>query len=153
MCLENSTNMRGSSVSKGEKPIVYMVYNESGFKAHCVKYKQYQDWIKHRNPIRYESNLNKSYDAKNMCECFRLMHCGIEIASGKGYIVDRSGIDADFLLDVKNHKFEYEELMERLKEENEKMKEAMDNSTLKEDIDVNFVNELYMDVMKEYYLF
>ena len=153
MCLENSTNMRGSSVSKGEKPIVYMVYNESGFKAHCVKYKQYQDWIKHRNPIRYESNLKKSYDAKNMCECFRLMHCGIEIASGKGYIVDRSGIDADFLLDVKNHKFEYEELMERLKEENEKMKEAMDNSTLKEDIDVNFVNELYMDVMKEYYIF
>ena len=59
-----------------------------------------------------ESNLTKSYDAKNMCECFRLMHCGIEIANGQGYIVDRNGIDADFLLDVKNHKYEYEELMD-----------------------------------------
>ena len=151
MCLENSTDMRGSSVSKGERPIVYMVYNESGFKAHCVKYKQYQDWIKHRNPIRYESNLNKSYDAKNMCECFRLMHCGIEIANGEGYIVDRSGIDADFLLEIKNHKYEYEELMKKLKEENEKMNYAMQYSTLKDKIDPNFVNELYLKMINKIY--
>lgn len=151
MCLENATDMRGSSVSKGEKPIVYMVYNESGFKAHCVKYKQYQDWIKHRNPIRYESNLTKSYDAKNMCECFRLMRCGIEIAEGEGYIVNRSGIDADFLLDVKNHKFEYEELMEKLKEENERMKIAMERSTLKDEINQDFVNDLYLNMVKEIY--
>lgn len=153
MCLENSTDMRGSSVSKGEKPLCWMVYNESGFQAHCVKFKQYQDWIKHRNPTRYESNLNKSYDAKNMCECFRLMHCGIEIASGKGYIVDRSGIDAEFLLDVKNHKFEYEELMKRLNEDKDKMEEAMKSSTLKEDIDPIFVNKLYMDMLGEFYGF
>jgi hypothetical protein len=151
MCLENATDMRGSSVSKGEKPIVHMVYNESGFQAHCVKYKQYQDWIKHRNPIRYESNLNKSYDAKNMSECFRLMRCGIEIANGDGYLVDRSGIDADFLLDIKSHKFEYDELMEKLKEENARMNEAMKRSTIKEEIDPNFVNDLYLDMVKKVY--
>lgn len=151
MCLENSTDMRGSSVSKGEKPIVYVVYNESGFKSHCVKYKQYQDWVKYRNPIRYESNLKKSYDAKNMCECFRLIHCGIEIANGDGYIVDRSGIDADFLLDVKNHKYEYEELMEKLKEEKEKMKIAMEKSSLKESIDPNIINDLYLDAVNKFH--
>lgn len=150
MCLDNATNLRGSSVKKGEKPICYIVYNESGFQAHCVKYKQYQDWIKHRNPIRYEANLNKSYDSKNMCECFRLMHCGIEIAEGKGYIVDRSGIDADFLLDVKNHKFEYDELMEKLNEDNEKMRIAIESSTLKEDIDASFVNDLYLNIVKKF---
>ena len=144
MCLDNATNLRGSSVSKGEKPLCHIVYNESGFTAHCLKYKQYKDWVEHRNPIRYESNLNKSYDAKNMCECFRLMRCGIEIAEGKGYIVDRSGIDADFLLAVKNHEFEYDELMEKLKVENERMQVAMMNSTLKDKIDPQFVNKMYL---------
>ena len=151
MCLENSTDMRGSSVSKGEMPLCYIVYNENGFKSHCVKYKEYQDWIKHRNPIRYESNLKKSYDAKNMCECFRLIHCGIEIANGQGYIVDRSGIDAEFLLDVKNHKFEYEELIEKLNEDKKKMEEAMAKSTLKDNIDTNLINALYLNMIDKFY--
>ena len=80
------------------------------------------------------------------------MHCGIEIANGEGYIVDRSGIDADFLLDVKNHKYEYDELMERLKEDKEKMEIAMAKSTLKDDIDQDFVNELYYEMIKKNYL-
>lgn len=151
ICLENSTDMRGSSVSKGEMPLCYIVYNENGYKSHCVKYKEYQDWIKHRNPIRYESNLKKSYDAKNMCECFRLIHCGIEIANGQGYIVNRSGIDAEFLLDVKNHKFEYEELIEKLNEDKKRMEEAMIKSTLKDDIDPKFINDLYLNMVGEFY--
>lgn len=62
MCLDQATDMRGSSVSKGEKPLCHMVFNESGFKDHCKKYKEYKDWEKNRNPKRYESNLNKNYD-------------------------------------------------------------------------------------------
>ena len=151
MCLENSTDMRGSSVSKGEKPLCWMVYNESGFKDHCKKYKEYKDWEKNRNPIRYESNLNKNYDAKNMCECFRLMHCGIEIASGKGYIVNRSGIDAEFLLDIKNHKFEYEYLIAELEKLKVQMSEIMEKSNIPDDIDPNFVNELYLKVINDFF--
>lgn len=148
---ERSEALRLSSVSKGETPICYASYNKDGYIKHCKDYKNYQDWIKHRNPTRYESNLNKSYDAKNMCECFRLIHCGIEIAEGKGYIVDRSGIDAEFLLDVKNHKFEYEYLIEKLEEEKEKMNKAMETSTLKEDIDPMFVNSLYVDIVNSFF--
>lgn len=151
MCLDNSTDMRGSSVSKGEKPLCHMVFNESGFKDHCKKYKEYKEWEKNRNPIRYESNLKKSYDAKNMCECFRLMNCGIEIASGKGYIVDRSGIDDKFLLDIKNHKFEYDYLISELEKLKEKMSEVMSKSELPNDIDPNFVNEIYLQIIKDFF--
>ena len=84
-----------------------------------------------------------------MCECFRLINCGIEIARGEGYKVDRSGIDAEFLLDVKNHKYEYEELMEMLKKKNEEMEEAMRNSTIPDTIDTEFVNNLLLDIRKE----
>lgn len=144
-----SNELRLSSVSKGEMPICHISYYKDAYSQHCRIWKEYQDWVKHRNPVRYESNLNKSYDAKNMCECFRLINSGIEIARGEGYKVDRSGIDAEFLLDVKNHKYEYEELMEMLTKKNEEMEEAMANSTIPEDIDVEFVNDLLLKIRKQ----
>ena len=148
---ENSNQLRLSSVSKGEKPICYVSYNKDGYIKHCIDYKNYKDWEKHRNPIRYESNLKKNYDSKNMCECFRLLHCGIEIANGDGYIVDRSGIDADFLLDVKNHKFEYDELIKHLEEDKNKMENAMKKSTIKDSVDPKFVNDLYLRFIEDFH--
>lgn len=147
---ENSQQLRLCSVSKGERPICYVSYNKDGYTKHCVDYRNYKDWEKHRNPVRYESNLHKSYDAKNMCECFRLMQCGIEVANGEGYIVDRSERDAQFLLDIKNHKFEYEELIERLEKLKGDMEIAMANSKLKEDIDSQLVNDLYVNIRKNF---
>ena len=58
----NSNEIRLSSVLKGEKPVCYLSYNENGYTKHCVDYKNYQDWVKVRNPKRYESNLHKNYD-------------------------------------------------------------------------------------------
>jgi hypothetical protein len=146
---ETSNELRLSSVEQGVLPICHISYNKDGYSSHCRVWKEYQDWIKHRNPVRYESNLKKSYDAKNMCECFRLINCGIEIARGEGYKVDRSNIDADFLLDVKNHKYEYNELMEMLEKKNEEMEKAMAESTIPENIDVEFVNDLLLKIRKE----
>lgn len=147
---EKSQSLRLSSVSKGEKPICYVSFNKDGYTKHCIDYRNYKDWEKHRNPVRYESNLKKSYDAKNMCECFRLLNCGIEIANGDGYIVDRSGIDADFLLDVKNHKYEYDEIVEMLNEKQKIMETAMSESKLKEDIDIEFVNSIYLKIRNDF---
>ena len=146
---ETSNELRLSSVEQGVLPICHISYNKDGYSSHCRVWKEYQDWIKHRNPVRYESNLKKSYDAKNMCECFRLINCGIEIARGEGYKVDRNNIDADFLLDVKNHKYEYNELMEMLEKKNDEMQKAMAESTIPEKIDVEFVNDLLLKIRKQ----
>ena len=146
---ETSNELRLSSVEQWVLPICHISYNKDGYSSHCRVWKEYQDWIKHRNPVRYESNLKKSYDAKNMCECFRLINCGIEIARGEGYKVDRSNIDADFLLDVKNHKYEYNELMEMLEKKNDEMEKAVAESTIPDKIDVEFVNDLLLKIRKE----
>ena len=146
---ETSNELRLSSVEQWVLPICHISYNKDGYSSHCRVWKEYQDWIKHRNPVRYESNLKKSYDAKNMCECFRLINCGIEIARGEGYKVDRSNIDAVFLLDVKNHKYEYNELMEMLEKKNDEMEKAMAESTIPEKIDIEFVNDLLLKIRKE----
>ena len=152
MCLENSTDMRGSSVSKGEKPLCWMTYNESGFKDHCKKYKEYKDWEKNRNPRRYESNLNKNYDSKNMYHSIRLVRMGKEIAQGNGIILDRREAgDRDFIMDVRHHKFEYDELMEIITKEEKELNDAIAKSALPNEIDANMVNDILIDIRKRYY--
>jgi hypothetical protein len=152
MCLEKSTEMRGSSVSKGERPIVHMVYNESGYKDHCRKYKEYKDWEKNRNPKRYESNLDKNYDSKNLCHTMRLVHMGYEIATGQGIILDREKAgDKEFLMNIRNHKYEYDELMEIVENDKVKLDEAIANSTIKEKIDTDLVNDILIGIRKKAY--
>lgn len=143
-----SNELRLSSVSKREKPICYISYNQTGYQKHCIDYKNYKDWEKHRNPVRYESNLNKNYDAKNVMHSMRLINMCIEIARGEGFKVDRRGIDRDFLLDVKNHKYEYEDVISILDRKKLEMDEAIERSTLPDEIDIEFVNNMLLKIRK-----
>ena len=144
-----SNELRLSSVSKGEKPICYINYNKDGYSQHCREYKEYHEWVKKRNQIRYETNKSKSYDAKNMSECFRLINMCIEIAKGEGVKCDRKDIDREFLLDVKNHKYEYDEIIQMLEGKKEEMDKAIIESTIPDKIDEKFVNELLINIRKK----
>lgn len=145
----DGNELRLSSIDdKDTRPICFISYNQSGYSSHCRLYAEYQTWVKERNPKRYESNLDKNYDSKNMMHCFRLMHMAGEIAEGKGMILHRTW-DRQFLMDVRNHKFEYEEIIERLEEEKEKMNQLMELSTIREEINTDFVNQLMIDIRKK----
>lgn len=149
---ENSNELRLSSVSKGERPICYFSYNENGYRKHCVDYKDYQKWVKFRNQTRYESNLKQNYDSKNMMHCMRLMTMGQEIAEGKGVILDRREAgDRDFLMNIRNHKFEYDELMEIVLKKKEELDKTIENSTLSEHINQDFINDILIDIRNNFY--
>lgn len=141
-----SNEVRLSSIPKGEVPICFMTYNKDGYTSHCIRYKEYKEWEEKRNPVRYQSNLNKNYDAKNMMHCFRLIQMCIEIANGEGFNLDRTNIDREFLLKIKTHGFEYDELMEILDKKVVEMNEAIAKSTIPDDIDVKFVNDLLLKI-------
>lgn len=147
-----SNELRLSSVSKGEMPICYISFNQQGYTKHCIEYNEYQKWVKFRNPKRYESNLNKNYDSKNMMHCVRLITMGQELAEGKGLILDRRiAGDRDFLMGIRNHKFEYDELMAIVTEKETKMKEAIAKSTLAEHINKDLINDILIDIRKNMY--
>jgi len=154
----DSNTIRFVSVPKEDRPICFMSYNANGYATHCREYKEYEDWKAHRNKARYESNLegemsgnaDMKYDCKNMMHCFRLMAMAKEIAEGKSVILDRTGIDRDFLLDVRNRKYGYSELQKRMLELKDQMDEAINNSTIKDNIDPNVVNELLLNVRNQF---
>ena len=150
--IDKSNTVRLSSIPKGEMPICYMTYNKDGYASHCREYKEYKEWEEKRNPVRYESNLNKNYDSKNVMHCMRLVRMAKELAQGKGFNVVRT-FDRDYLLDIRNHKFEYEEVMEQLEKEKAEMEAAIAVCNLPETVDYNTINNLLIEARKKFYGF
>ncbi len=146
--VKDDGEVRLSSIeNKHVKPMCFISYNEQGFSTHCKQYTEYQQWVKNRNPVRYASNLDKNYDSKNIMHCFRLIHTAREIAEGKGIILERTW-DRQFLMDVRNHKYEYDEIIAMLEEDKALMNSAIEQSTIREKVDENFVNELMIEIRK-----
>lgn len=139
--LEKSNEVRLSSIPKGEHPICFMTYNKDAYTCHCRDYREYKEWEEKRNPIRYEGNLGHNYDAKNVMHCMRLVRMAKELAQGKGFNVVRDW-DRQYLLDIRNHKFEYEEVMEQLEKEKAEMEAAIATCTLPEHVDYDAVDKL-----------
>lgn len=76
---------------------------------------------------------------------FRLVHMASEIAEGRGVILERTA-DRQFLLDVRNHKYEYDELMYLLEEDAVRMNALMAASTIPDRIDPDFVNSVMIEI-------
>lgn len=138
-----SNEVRLSSIPKGEIPICFMTYNQQGYESHCRKYKEYQEWVQKRNPARYESNLKSNYDVKNVAHCVRLLHMGLELAHGDGFNVVRTW-DREMLLNIRNHKYEYEEIIDYVEKTFAHMKELAEKCDLPKTVDKQKVNELIL---------
>lgn len=155
----DSNQIRFTSVpDKNEKAICYMYYNGNGYQLHCRKYKEYEEWKNNRNKARYESNLegersgnaDLKYDSKNMMHCFRLMAMAKEIAEGKGVLLDRTDIDRDFLLDVRNRKYGYSDLNKMMLDLKMEMDQEIENSTIRESIDADMVNKILLYIRNNF---
>lgn len=144
--VSHTTQLRLSSIDdKDDLPICQISYNVDGFQDHCRRYREYKEWEKNRNPVRYESNLNKNYDAKNMMHSFRLIHMAKEIALGKGMNLYRIE-DHDFLMNIRNHKYEYDELIKLADKEKEEMYEIMKHSSIPDSVDETKLNEILFNL-------
>lgn len=142
-----SNEVRLSSIPKGETPICFMTYNQNGYESHCKKYKEYQEWVEKRNPVRYESNLKSNYDCKNMMHCVRLIHMGKELAEGKGFNVVRTW-DREMLLDIRNHKYEYDEIIDYVEKLYKETDEMSKTCNLPDTVDKEKVNKLLIEARK-----
>ena len=107
----DSNEVRFEAIEKGTKPIIIMSYNKDGYTCHCKKYKEYQEWLEKRNPVRYDSNGDSKFDRKNMGHTIRLLHMAKEMSENKGFNVVRTW-DRDMILDIINGKYTYEYLLD-----------------------------------------
>lgn len=144
----DSNDVRCSSIEKYAEPICHLIYNRDEYSHHCVKYRQYTEWLEHRNEARYLQNKGKDFDRKNAMHTIRLLHMGIEVASGKGFNVDRTGIDREFLLDIRNGNTTYDEFISYVEGKKDELDKLIPSCGLPETVDVGFINSIYKQIVK-----
>lgn len=153
--LDNTSNevrfSSSSSIPKGETPLQTVSYNGDGYSTYCRQWKEYHDWNKHHNVERFNLAKKGHYDLKNGMHSARLLSMGIEIARGEGLKIDRSKIDRDWLLKIRMGEIVYEDLMAWLESKDKEMIDAMNNSTIPDEIDLDFVDSLMRKVRKQFY--
>ena len=140
-----------SSISKGLDPIAIMSFNKSGYSSYCNEYKEYWEWVEKRNEERYKNTMEhgKDYDAKNMMHTFRLLKMAEEIGKEKKIKVKRE--DREFLLDIKQGKFKYEELVKKAEEKIIGIEQIFKKSDLPDHPDLEKINRLLIDIRNKFY--
>lgn len=91
-------------------------------------YKNYQEWIKNRNPKRAADEAKYGFDLKHSYHIVRLYTMCEEILSTGKVIVKRP--DREMFMDIRNGKWSYDELMEFAENKNKKCEELYENSTV-----------------------
>lgn len=146
---ENSNELRVVSTKKEDflwhgHHIIH--YNKDAYTQHCKEWKSYQEWVKNRNPDRYNDNAKhgKGYDGKNLMHCFRLLDMALEIAQEGKITVKRP--NREELLSIRRGEHDYDELIEKAEDKIIQVKQAFEKSDLPERVDPELVHELLVDI-------
>ena len=140
-----------SNIPKGEKPVGMLYFNKDGYSVYCKKYKEYWEWVEKRNEARYNTTMShgKNYDSKNMMHVFRLLLMAKEIATEGKINVYRK--DRDFLLSIKDGKYEYDELVAKAEALKDELPPLFLKSNLPGAPDFESINRLLIEMRESYY--
>ena len=140
-----------SCIPKGEMTIGMLYFNKDGYSVYCKQYNEYWDWVAKRNDERYNTTIAhiKKYDSKNMMHVFRLLLVAKEIATEGTINVHRK--DRDFLLSIKEGKFEYDELVQKATALKDELPLLYENSGLMDEPDVEMIDRLLIKMRGVYY--
>lgn len=147
---EKADDVSLSSIPEGLAPAATLYFNKDGYTVYCKEYKQYWEWVDHRNEARYENTVEhgKNYDAKNMMHVFRLLNMAEEIARFKKVNVRRP--EREWLLRVRAGEFTYEDLLARADEKIQMVEELFKRSDLPETPDSGLCEELLVKIRSSF---
>lgn len=148
---KNADNVSLSSIPKGMEPMAYMSFNKEAYSKYCRDYKDYWDWVKRRNQVRYRDTIahGKNYDAKNMMHTFRLLDMAAEIATQQKVIVRRP--NREELLEIKRGVFMYDDLVSRAQARVAEIEELYKTSSLPDEPDMSEIERLLVKIRTKFY--
>lgn len=129
---------------------VSMAKKELSYLSSFWNWKRYEEWKKNRNPKRQELEKKCGFDGKAGSHALRLSRMGVEILEGKGVRVDRTGIDADYLLDIRLGNVPFEKVLEETRVLEERSKELYITSSLPYQPNRKLINSIKMDIIEKY---
>lgn len=150
---DNSNEPRVSEVEKYMidqwKGIVY--WNREAYSTHSKEYREYQDWVKKRNPNRYLTNKQhkQDYDSKNIMHLVRLLKTAEEIPTQGKINVDRTS-NRDYLLSIKNGTIDLSDVIKGVQGKVDKIIELFEVSDLPNEVDLEYLRNLELELRLSY---
>ena len=111
-------------------------------------YNQYENWKKNRNPVRAKLEEKYGYDAKFAMHLVRLISECEELLTNGEITFPRP--DAEFLLEIRNGLYTYDELSNFLESYEEKFNELYEKSSLPYSPDKVKIDELCRKIVKRF---
>lgn len=121
-------------------------FDKQAFKVANKRYNQYQQWIKNRNPKRAVLEKEFGFDCKHGMHLIRLLKMGLEIVRDGEVKVRRP--DAAELLDIRNGKVSYPDLLKMAEELKASVNAALPKSPLPKEPDHNKAHNLLIRLTK-----
>jgi len=154
----NTTQIRLSSIPEIKNGIndhlveflCLISYNQAAYSRYCLDYNSYWTWVRERNEARYLSNMEHGgeIDYKNMNHTIRLLNTCLDLFKTGEVIVKRP--EREFLLDIRNGKYSYNEILEMAESRLKEIDKLVKYSTLPDTPDENKLNELLISFRKEF---
>ena len=146
LAVEESNDIRLSSIPKEIDSKMIIFYNKDGYSMHCKDYKQYQEWLDNRNTQSYVDidGHNQQIDGKNLLHCRRLLDTAIEIAKEGVLRVKRP--NADYLLKIRKGEVDLDTIINEAENDIKILDEAYKVCTLPQQSDREFINSLLLKV-------
>lgn len=119
------------------------------FKEARTNWRDYWDWKRNRNEIRAELEEKHGIDTKHASHLVRLMRMAEEILTTGQVIVRRP--DAQELLDIRNGKFDYAQLIAWAEEQDAKLGELYQKSPLRTSPDKEAIDALLISLRQDFW--
>lgn len=126
-----------------------LIKREKAYEQEAKNWKSYLNWQKNRNEKRFVLEKKAGYDSKNIMHCIRLLVQAKEILERGDMTVDRSNIDAEYLKEIKDGKYSYEEVIEITNELRNEISAASRVSRLSDFPDEERIKKIYYDALDQ----
>ncbi|MFK5924779.1 MAG: nucleotidyltransferase domain-containing protein [Verrucomicrobiota bacterium] len=126
--------------------------NQAAYDRAVRDHQHYWDWRDHRNEKRWQAQEDGliDYDSKNMMHTFRLLLSGEAILRNGAPLVRFAGEQRRFLMDIRNGKFTYQDLIEQAEEKIVELGGLCGQSNLPEEADKARAEALLKEITEEW---
>lgn len=130
---------------------VEMAAKEIEYLHRSREWRKYQSWKEHRNKKRAALEERFHYDPKHAMHLVRLMRMGIEILQDGRVNVDRTNIDAEELLGIRNGAWPFDKLQSYAKEQDARLRSLRENSKLPHSPNAKAAKDVCIKTTKQFY--
>ena len=123
--------------------------NEEEYRKAKREYDSFWEWMANRNEARYTNDWDGEgkVDWKNMMHTMRLLLCAESIARDGIPKIRFAGDERQYLLDIRNGKYRYDEVLAKAEEMMNGLEELFRKSDLPNSADVKSINDWYLRKM------